>query len=141
MAQRAHRTPAIIHNMATRERQKSIEPPSFGEQDPGFLEVCASVRYLARFADEEPVVYLAGCKVREKLTVPECDEVEKLQGAPAVSGSVQAEVVTGPKSYSFQVLGTAWTVIPNPPALTGINTWSLSPLIESGIRLFHLRLP
>lgn len=64
-----------------------IAPPSFGEryeQDPRFLEACASVRYRARIADNaNTVVYLADCEPREELTAEELDEVAKLMGAPS----------------------------------------------------------
>jgi hypothetical protein len=61
-----------------------ISPPHFGEKfenNPQFLEACASVRYRARFADNaNTVVYLSDCEVREELTAKELDEVAHLRG-------------------------------------------------------------
>lgn len=58
-----------------------VIPPDFGERfedRPEFMEACAHVCYRARFADGK-TVYLAGCELREELTVPELDEVAKLR--------------------------------------------------------------
>jgi hypothetical protein len=65
-----------------RERRHGISPPGFGEkyeQDPRFLEACASVRFRARFADNAgSVVYLETCEIREELTAEERNEVAQL---------------------------------------------------------------
>jgi hypothetical protein len=62
-------------------RRYGIAPPSFGvkyEQDPSFVEACASVRYRARFANKSnSVVYLADCECREELTAGELKEVSQ----------------------------------------------------------------
>ena len=77
-------TPANIFDLTTRERRHGISPPGFSEkyeQDPRFLEACASVRFRARFADNAgSVVYLENCEIREELTAQERDEVAKLTG-------------------------------------------------------------
>jgi hypothetical protein len=63
--------------------QHCIAPPNFGEryeQDPSFLEACASARFRSRFADNaNTVVYLADCELREELTDDERTEFKRLQ--------------------------------------------------------------
>jgi hypothetical protein len=75
-------TPANIFDSTMRERRHGISPPGFGEkyeQDPRFLEACASVRFRARFADNAgSVVYLETCEIREELTAEERNEVAQL---------------------------------------------------------------
>lgn len=76
-------TPAIVHDSSARERRKEIAPPRFGEkyeQDPRFLEACASVRYRARFADNaKTVVYLGECELPKELMAEERDGVARLR--------------------------------------------------------------
>jgi hypothetical protein len=73
-------TPATIVGSTT--PGGDVTPPHLGEkyeQDPRFLEACASVRYQARFADNaNTILYLADCELREELTAEELDEVAKL---------------------------------------------------------------
>ena len=75
-------TPANVSDLTTGERRHGILPPGFGEkyeQDPRFLEACASVRFRARFADNAgSVVYLETCEIREELTTEERNEVAQL---------------------------------------------------------------
>ena len=92
------RPPANIIDATTRPSQlrQGIEPPRFGkkyEQDPRFLEACASVRYRARFADNaETVVYLGDCELREEPAAEERDEAAKLTG----TSNQQAQDATQP---------------------------------------------
>ena len=37
-------------------------------------------------------------------------------------------------------LGAMWTAVTNAPSLTGTNTWTFTVPLQSGIRLFRLRL-
>jgi hypothetical protein len=77
-------TPANIIDATSRPttQRHGIAPPGFGEkyeQDPRFLEACASVRFRARFADNAgSVVYLENCEIREELTAQERNEVAQL---------------------------------------------------------------
>jgi hypothetical protein len=77
-------TPANIIDATSRPttQRHGISPPGFGEkyeQDPRFLDACASVCFRARFADNAgSVVYLENCEIREELTAEERNEVAQL---------------------------------------------------------------
>jgi hypothetical protein len=82
----SHVGAAVLLSGAGR-RTPVLMPPDFGdryEQNPRFLEACASVRYRAKFADNvASVVYLADCEVRSE---PNAEEIAEFCALAAIAG-------------------------------------------------------